>query len=620
MSEGRGEHEGASPEEPDKGFRDRFSARALGRFARDTWREIPMVETVRTYRWGWFRRDFVAGGTVALLDVPQAIAYAWIAGLPPSYGLYSSIVLAAVSSLFVNSNQMICGPTNAIALVTAGALANAAPVVRDNPAAGVAVLVLLIGVIQASLGLLKAGNLSQFVSRSVLVGFTAGAGLLIALSQVPAFFGIEVSADTLIGKLAVAFADPSTWNPHAVGIALFTVVVIWLGRRWKPSFPWALAAVVASAGIVYGYGLDRYGVALVGAVPSALPGFALPEIRWPMVADLAGDALAIAILGCIESLSIAKTIAVSTGQRVRSSQDFLGLGIAHIAGAFHGCMPGCGSFTRSALNHQSGAMTRVAGLVCAGWVAVAVVALGPAAGYIPKASLAGLLVVLGAGLIHWKEMRISLRATRSDAVVMLLTLFATLVLHLDTAIYIGVIASLVLFLRKASAPHLVEYDMEGDLLREIRGPGQRSHPQISIIHVEGELFFGAAELFEEQVRRLARDPNIRVVVLRMKNARHLDATAVMALDSLRKFLSGDQRLLLISGASADVMRVLRGSGYLKRAQPDTVFPAEENLTAATRKALLRAKEFLGGEHGEVRVFYEKSRATAPASPPSPTAP
>jgi SulP family sulfate permease len=180
---------------------------------------------------------------------------------------------------------------------------------------------------------------------------------------------------------------------------------------------------------------------------------------------------------------------------------------------------------------------------------------------------------------------------------------------LETAIYVGVIASLVLFLRKASAPHLVEYNLEGDNFREIQNGTQRTTPEISIIHVEGELFFGAAELFEDQVRRLANDRNIRVVILRMKNARHLDATAATAIEGLWKFLRDDGRLLLISGASADAMRVLRGSGLLKQLGEDTVFPAEENLTAATRKALQRAQQFIGKEFKpEIRVFYDKTQA------------
>jgi SulP family sulfate permease len=570
---------------------------------------------VRGYRRADFRRDFAASVTVALLDVPQGMAYAMIAGLPPVYGLYSSIVLALVSALFCQSNQMVSGPTNAVAVVVASALATASPEVRGNPGAAIALLTLMVGVCQFAFGVLKVGNLAQFVSRSVLAGFTCGAGILIALGQIGPMFGVEVGGSSLVERVSGLVWAWGEADAISAALGLGTAAVMWLGGRWRRRFPWALASLAVAGGFVYAYGLDRQGVALVGTVPNTLPPFAPPAFALEPIAELAGAAIAIAILGCVESLSIAKTLAVSTGQRVNSNQDFIGLGLGHIAGGFFQCMPGCGSFTRSALNHASGARTRFSAVFCAVWVALVVVLLGPAAAYLPKASLAGMLVVLGLSLVKWKEVRVSLRSTRSDAAVFVLTFGATLLLHLDTAVYIGVLGSLVLFLRKASAPHLVEYDMEGETMREIREGRGRSNPGVSIIHVEGELFFGAAELFEEEVRRLARDPSIRVVILRMKNARHLDATAVMALEALHRYLEGEGRLLLISGASDEVVRVLERSGLLARLGVENVFRAEENLTMATRKALLRAKEFLGaGERPEVRIFYEKTRAEKPVAP------
>jgi SulP family sulfate permease len=571
---------------------------------------LPFLETFRGYRPEFLKRDLVSSLTVALLDVPQGIAYALIAGLPPIYGLYSSIVLALVSALFINSNHMVCGPTNAIAVVVASVLVNASPEIRAEPAAAVAILTFMAGVAQFAFGALKAGTLAQFVSRSVLTGFTCGAGLLIALNQLAPLLGISIPrSENLVGQIGSTFSNIASANPVSVGLGVGTIAVLIAGKKWLPRVPWAIVVVAASAAAVKLFGLDAKGVSLVGAIPSSLPSFSLPPFDLGLIGEISGGALAIAILGCVESMSIAKSISVSSGQRMNSNQDFVGIGLAHVAGSFFGCMPGCGSFTRSALNFQSGARSRLSGVFCAGWVALALLLLGPAMSYIPKASLAGMLVMLGISLIKWKQVRVAVRSTRSDAWVFFLTLVATLFLHLDTAVYIGVISSLVLFLRKASAPHLVEYDIAGDTMREISGSSERSNPQISIIHVEGELFFGAAELFEDEVRRLAKDPSIRVVVLRMKNARHLDATAVMALDALHRFLVSQNRLLLVSGASADVIRVLRGSGALDRIGAGNVFPAEENLTMATRKALLRAKEFLGtGERPDVRIFYEKTRA------------
>lgn len=572
---------------------------------------LPFLATLRTYPPAYFRRDLVASLTVALLDVPQAIAYAMIAGLPPVYGLYTSMVMGFVSALFNSSNHVVCGPTNAISIMVASTwISSSDPAIRDNPVTVVVMLTFMVGVIQLAFGVLKVGNLSQFVSQSVLVGFVTGAGVLIVINQLPILLGISLPRAThFLEQLGNLLGHLAELNPSSLGVGLLTMIIVAVGQRRFPRWPSALGAVILMAVLVQWLDLETQGVTLIGTIPSGLPRFALPRINLPQLADLADNALAIAILGCVETLSIAKSLNLHTGQRTNNNQDFIGNGIAHVVGSFFHCMPGCGSFTRSALNFQSGARTRVAGMFCAVWVGVILVVLGPWARFIPQASLAGLLVVLGTSLIKWPHIRVSLRSTKSDATVLLLTFLCTLVLHLETAIYVGVISSLVLFLRKASAPHLVEYDLAGDHFREIRGDNQRSLPEVSIIHVEGELFFGAAELFEDEVRRLARDPNIRVVILRMKNARHLDATAVTALAGLWKFLRDDGRLLLISGASPDVMRVLRGSGLLAEMGAENIFPAEENLTAATRKALQRAQQFLGkGVKPEVRVFYEKTRA------------
>ena len=580
---------------------------------------LPFIETARGYKRAWLLTDVSAGLTLALLSLPQAIAYAIMAGLPPIYGLYSCVVVAIVGSLMGSSEHLVPGPTNSVAILIGGmVMASSVPEVRENPAVVIPLLALLIGGTQLLFGLLKLGNLTQFVSRSVVVGFTAGAGLLIALSQLAPLLGVkQPDAGHMLEQVWMTLQQLSDTNFYTLGIGLGTILVTATAPRWLPRWlPAPLVVVVLSALAVHAFNLAAKGVMLVGDLPRTLPVVHLPFLNLRLIADVADDALAMAILGCIETLSIAKSIAMTTDQRVNSNQGCIGLGLGNIAAAFFQCMPGSGSFTRSALNFLAGAKTRFAGVFSGLWIVAILAVLGGWVHYIPLASLAGLLIVIGASMFRWHHIRVAFRATRSDAVVLILTFASALLLSLQQAIYIGVISSLVLFLRKASAPHLVEYDIEGDSMREIRDASERSHPEISIIHVEGELFFGAAELFEDEVRRLAHDRNIRVVILRMKNARHLDATAVMALEGLLKFLRADGRLLLISGPSAGVMGVLRRSGLLDEIGRDCVFESEENLTASTRKALVRARQFLGKEaKPEVRVFYEQSRAEKQQSKP-----
>ncbi|MCX6908592.1 MAG: SulP family inorganic anion transporter [Verrucomicrobia bacterium] len=573
---------------------------------------LPFIETARGYKRAWLLTDVSAGLTLALLSLPQAIAYAIMAGLPPIYGLYSCVVVGIVGSLMGSSEHLVPGPTNSVAILIGGmVMASSVPEVRENPTVVIPLLALLIGGTQLLFGLLKLGNLTQFVSRSVVVGFTAGAGLLIALNQLAPLLGVkQPDAGHMLEQVWMTLQQLDGTNFYALGIGLGTILVTATAPRWLPRWlPAPLVVVVVSAVVVEVFNLSAKGVMLVGDLPRTLPAVHLPLLNLRLIADIADDALAMAILGCIETLSIAKSIAMTTDQRVNNNQGCIGLGLGNIAAAFFQCMPGSGSFTRSAFNFLAGAKTRFAGVLSGLWIIAILTAFGHWVHYIPLASLAGLLVVLGFSMLQWHHIRVAFRATRSDAIVLVLTFVSALVLGLRQAIYVGVISSLVLFLRKASAPHLVEYDLAGDQMREINEHTERSHPEISIIHVEGELFFGAAELFEDEVRRLAHDRNIRVVILRMKNARHLDATAVMALEALLKFLRTDGRLLLISGPSAGVMGVLRRSGLLDEIGRDCVFESEENLTASTRKALVRARQFLGKEaKPEVRVFYEQSRA------------
>jgi sulfate permease, SulP family len=233
----------------------------------------------------------------------------------------------------------------------------------------------------------------------------------------------------------------------------------------------------------------------------------------------------------------------------------------------------------------------------------------PIFNFIPVAALAAHLIRVGFKMINWHQIRIASRSTPSDLVVFVVTLGSCLFLKLDTAIYVGIGVSLALFLKATSTPTLVEYAInESGNLAELSDPTHRPHPEISIIHVEGELFFGAADLFQEQVRSLAENQNIRVFILRMKNARHLDASTVMAMEYLHDYLRKTGRYLLISGSNPEVTRVLRNSGLLQQIGPENIFPAEVNPTEATRNALRRAKELLPGEALDVRVFYDKKPA------------
>jgi sulfate permease, SulP family len=401
-------------------------------------------------------------------------------------------------------------------------------------------------------------------------------------------------------------------------MGVVTLLLFWAIEHFFPKLPAELIGLVVLSLFTQHLNLQELGVRTIsdeGALAASLPSFiGMPFAgsEWSVVPPLMSAALAIAILGMLEAVSISKTLASQSGQRLDTNQELVAMGSANIANSFFGAMPGSASFARSAANLHSGARTQVSALLSSLIVLGALFFVAPLINFIPVPALAAHLIRIGLKMINREQIHISWHSTRSDAIVFAVTLGATFFMKLDTAIYVGVGVSLALFLRKASAPSLVEYGFnEQGQLAEIEDGKSRGNSAISIVHVEGELFFGAADLFQEQVRLLADDDGIRVVILRMKNARHLDATSVMSLLQLHDYLRKTGRHLLISGINPDVERVLRKSGARKQIGTDNIFPAEANLTMSTKRALLRASQLLqqvgSAPSAGVRIFYDRNR-------------
>jgi sulfate permease, SulP family len=335
-----------------------------------------------------------------------------------------------------------------------------------------------------------------------------------------------------------------------------------------------------------------------------------PIFDFELMSQLASSALAIAFLCVLEAISIGKSIANRVGDRLNTNQEMLGIGVANLGCSFFSGMAASGSLTRSNLNWKSGAVTPLSsiltGLICA----VAVLLLGPLFVYIPKPALAVIVIFVGISLINKEQIKVAFRATRSDRSVYLITVISGLLFALDFAIYLGVAASIVLFLRKASEPELVEYSFnEQGNLQEMDKNQVRANPEISIVHVEGDLFFGASELFRDQVRRVCEDPNLKVIILRLKNAYHLDATSVLALEELIRLMRESERHLIISGARKDVYRVVKNSGLINYLGRENFFMGSpQNPNVATRNALKRAQELIGDKKAEIKIYYDPSKS------------
>ena len=574
---------------------------------------LPLLDSLRGYDAGTLRRDAVAGLNVALIAVPQGMAYAMIAGLPhEASGILCSAAAAIVGALFSAARFTILGPTNATALMLVSATAATAAAGRVEL---LPLLVLLSGLLLITAALLGLADLIQYVSRSVIVGYVSGAALLIAAGQLKDALGITAGdkATGFFTMMARVTAALPTADMRAATVAALAVAGYAAVRRWKPKWP-AFALVLTGLSV---------GVALIPGASTGLrflesfrPGDLIPdwgafrEAKLPSLAgQLLGPAFAVAFLTALENSVMGKALSGRAGDQPKLNQDLFGCGMANLASACAGGMPASGSLTRSSLNFASGARTPMSSLLVGLLCLAAALLLGDATRFMPRAALAALVICATASLINPRHLRICWRATRSDAITLAVTFTATLVLPLHMAIFLGVGTSVALYLRKAARPTLVEYEFNAEgALRERSAGADRQHPRISIVHVEGELFFGAAELFRTQIQRTARDENLRIIILRMKNARHLDATSVVALEDLAKFLHDGGRHLLISGLSREVYRVLRRSGMVEVVGRDNLFMgSSQNPNLSTRNALKRAQVLLGTREADIQIFYNPER-------------
>ena len=566
-------------------------------------RRLPAFDSLRDYSLRILSLDVIAGLTVAAVALPQAMAYAQIAAIPPQYGLYTAIVMTTVGALFDSSKQLINGPTNAISIAVFSAVATFGDAERV-PAA--ILLALLVGVIQTGITLLRLGDLNRYISHAVIVGFTLGAAVLLVLDQMKNLLGLPAqgSADDIFLKrfwLTIEHVDATNRMALLVGLATVAIAVALrlLNGRFRLRLPEALIAVMAGAWIVGAFGLDHAGVKVVGDIPAALPSFKLPEIEWGRVRELAGSSLAIALLGLLEALSMAKAIAARSGQKLDIDQQCLSEGVANLTGSFFQCFPGSGSLTRSSINMQAGGQTQWSGVISAVAVALAVTQLAPYAYYIPKSGLAGILMVSAWRLVDRRQLRYHLRTTRYDAWIVALTAIAAVAISIEFCVLIGVLMSFVLYVPRAARMHMTELTLTPERIVRERVATDPRCDRIRIYSLEGEMFFGASPELEAHLDAIAqtRRDGVRVVVLRLKRARNPDA---VCLDVLRRFtdrVHDEGMSVLLCGIRPDLMAVIESSGLADRVGRKRVFVFQESgeVWSSTLEAIRFAYELVGDD-------------------------
>lgn len=527
---------------------------------------VPFIPWLRRYNRQYLKADLFAGLTVAVVALPQSMAYAIIAGLPVQYGLYASIIPTVIGCLWGSSAHLITGPTTTASLLVFSALSTMAPPGSADYLQLAALLALMAGVIRLGLGVARLGVLLNFVSHSVLLGFTAGAAVLIAFKQLPSLLGIPVSSGHgFIRTLVELSGQLHTVHFPTFLLGLLTIgIVIAFNFKW-PKAPGTLVAMMVVGLLVALLDLEKGPMRVVGAIPPNLPPLSKPGwASFEQVGQLAPAALAISILGLMEAISISQTIADQTRQRLNVNREFIGQGLANVGAAFFSGYPCSGSFTRSAVNFRSGAKTPMSGVVSGLAVIVAILLAGPLAAKLPLSALAGVLIVVAYQLIRVDGILRVLRATRSDAAVMMVTFLVTVFLNIEFSIYVGVLLSIGLHMAKTSHPRIYSVVPDRQTGKMTGFAEGRTCCQMDIIQIEGSLFFGStAFVLEDLQRRMRHHPDVANLLIRMHHVNTIDASGIHALEILLEDIHQRGGGLYFSGVNHRVFDVLNNSGLLK---------------------------------------------------------
>jgi len=518
----------------------------------------------KTYERSNLRTDIIAGLTVAIVLLPQAIANAMITELPPQTGLYAAIVASIIGALWGSSNHLNTGPTNSTSLLVLATLLPIAEVGSDRFLMAAGLMAVMVGVFQITLGIARMGVLVNFVSDSVIIGFTAGAGMLIIVYQLRYLLRLDYpSSSSLVITLkeTVSHLQEVHWISLVIGICVIVLIVIL--KRFKPKWPGALLGMVIAAAVVGLLKLDQAGVNVIGQLPRNLPPLVeLPLFDIDLISQLSSGALAAGAIGLVASMAISRSIASQSDQQLDSNQEFIGQGLANIVAGFFSGFSVSGSFARSAMNYEAGGRTPLSSVFSGFFVLAAMLLVAPLAANVPRTALAGVLLVISFGMIDRKEIARIWRGAQGDAAIMVVTFLGTLLLPLQFAVLTGILISFAVYIMRTSVPRIVQV-LPSENFSHF-SPSDNTYPctQLGILAIYGDLYFGASGHIEEAIRNhLDAHPTQRFLLLRMFSVNHIDISGVHALESIVRALrqrGGDVFMMRTQGP---VLKLFKSTGF-----------------------------------------------------------
>ncbi|MCG6892566.1 MAG: sulfate permease [Desulfobacteraceae bacterium] len=571
-------------------------------------RFLPFTSWLKEYRLSYLRNDSVAGLTVSVVLIPQAMAYAMLAGLPPVYGLYAAAVAPAVGALWGSLRQMATGPIAIMSLLVLTTLTPIAEAGSPHYIELALLLSLMVGILYLSIGLFRMGEVMSFISHSAVKGFTAAAALIITATQLPHLLGMHVEKEEYVIHMFVEIARslPGLHTPTlAIGAAAF--VIIFVLRKIRPNFPSGLVALVLTTAVVASLGLHKLGVAIVGKTAGGLPQPQLPFFDIDVFSSLIGPAVVIALVSFAETYSVGKAIAAETKQHVDVNQEFIGQGMANLVGSFFQCYPVSGSFSRTAINFAAGAKSGLSSVISALAVILTLLFFTPLLTYIPKAALAALVINAVLMLFHPKEVFRLWKMNRHDGIVAVAVFVLALLTKPDYALLIGVMISLIYFLWKTMHPRIVRVTKDPVLNMFLNGDeyGKPSCPQILQLRSDNVMCFANAEYTTERILERLEEQKTPVLYLLLDfhAVGFIDITGVDELRSLLEDIRARNIELSLMGVHSPVKKVFESSGFIEEVKPELFI---ENRGEAITVLFQQLNHDYCKNHCPHALFYECS--------------
>jgi len=568
---------------------------------------FPFISWFRLVTKDTLKADLIAGLTGSVIVLPQGIAFATIAGLPPEYGLYTAMVTPIVAALFGSSLHLISGPTTAISIVVFSAISHHAEAGSPEFISLALTLTLLAGIYQLAFGLARLGTLVNFVSHTVVIGFTAGAAILIATSQMKHILGVFIpKGESFFDTWINLGSNVGNTNGYVLLVAVCTIIAIILGKRFFPKYPNLLIGLIVGGLVAYLLNKPEHNILYVAEIPATLPPFSMPDFSLASIKMLAPEAFAVALLGLIEAVSISRSIATKSNQRIDANQEFIGQGLSNITGSFFSSYAGSGSFTRSGVNYASGAKTPMSAIFAAIFLMLIILLVAPLTAYLPVAAMGGIILIVAYNLIDFHHIKHIIKNSKSETAILLTTFFSTLFLELEFAIYLGVLLSLIIFLARTSTPAIITLavDIESDTgkrkLINIHKKPLNLCPQLKIIRIDMSIYFGSLNHIQNYIHHTVQNENIKHILVVGTGINFIDLSGVQMLVSEAKRLENLGGGLYFAELKSGVYEFASKSRFVAEVGNTHFFDRRKDAIASIYKKLNQNS----CDKCEVRVFSE----------------